>query len=797
MTPRCTCSPAAFVALLLATAWAGCSASSTGITALSLVRPTGVSFVCFDMIEGAARDLQGCADEKGNQELVALVLETSTGQLGQVNLTTNRILDTDQRIPGFTFKDVGADPVVAHVPPLSPRFVYVATRANPSVLAVPLNGFHPELDPGDALEQTVPLPGAPVDMVLASDGAALWVTLGTLGQLARIPLNADGTLGAVQTLSLSASTATPSDASPENTYCKSCTLEQFTCSRWSDLRPVDSNGDPKAMAARDPVNLGVAATPGAIATAPDSNTVWIADTQLPIVHVIDGDSFTETAQLNPGVPLWDLVASPEVPETTTDQAADPQTTRVRFLYGISATDRTVLAMDASDGSVQPVRYLPGRPQDRMSPVAATGLSMILPGFDVADVCDPTDTERVGEAASGRLRGAFLTVATLGGVVHFVDVYDQDATCRGGDIMCVDDPATGVSDLFIQRHRPRISSSVVSVALQRNPAVSINGASSTYTIDGTTPSVLAPSLSPLPAVGEMPCPERMDTMFPSEGDPMICAFADPWDGTTQAWFATYEGTLPSSNSALGQLENGADGPALTLSQNLFCNVGVLGRENVDGLTGPESGYAGDLLVVTSELDFDAGTACEERFLDRDGNLKLIDIPIVRSESQRLLLAQSARSGVSFADVLGCFNGRISFEVRSQGAYTVVGSASGFVHRVSKDAQGLCIVNENDGVTGDSRARHGQVLDNGLIRFQLAQPQPVDENGDVFEYPTREEEVELSFAVVGFPSKLRIDTGNLPVAVEYNRGDGRMYAVDESAGALHRISTEAVSIVRTFR
>jgi hypothetical protein len=158
----------------------------------------------------------------------ALVTQSVRGEVAAVDLSRNVVVDSNPRIPGYTFIDVGGLPSALVVPPTRPRpsaasaaddadeepfveqgppWTYVASAEDQRIRAVATCRFRantfcgPEnalLELTDGQDATfsdltsVPLPAEPADMVFGLD-QALWVSLPALGALARVELSPDYT----------------------------------------------------------------------------------------------------------------------------------------------------------------------------------------------------------------------------------------------------------------------------------------------------------------------------------------------------------------------------------------------------------------------------------------------------------------------------------------------------------------------------------------------------------------------------------------------------------------------------
>ena len=118
MSDAGTCRAALLAALAVGSA--ACSQTAVVTTPQSFDRPGHTSLVCFDVTASppVAVPLARCAPtEPGSStlptglDLHALVLQSRRGEIAVVELRTNKILDTNKTIPGYTFIEAGALPV--------------------------------------------------------------------------------------------------------------------------------------------------------------------------------------------------------------------------------------------------------------------------------------------------------------------------------------------------------------------------------------------------------------------------------------------------------------------------------------------------------------------------------------------------------------------------------------------------------------------------------------------------------------------------------------------------------------
>jgi hypothetical protein len=203
---------------------AGCSNSTRLPAPFIFNTPGDVALACFDQepdgdervvlpLHCCASDAQrrGCPEDSEHRLRHALVTQTARGEVAAIDLDNVKVLDSERRVPGYTFVDVGGLPAAIVVPgtfpgrdEFGPPWTYVAGREVSSIRAIATCRFRvgatcgPELEIDESVvpahaQTEIPLPEAPQDMLLDPGGKALWVSLPKAGRIARIDL---GQLGA-------------------------------------------------------------------------------------------------------------------------------------------------------------------------------------------------------------------------------------------------------------------------------------------------------------------------------------------------------------------------------------------------------------------------------------------------------------------------------------------------------------------------------------------------------------------------------------------------------------------------
>ncbi|MFK7986614.1 MAG: hypothetical protein AB8I08_11370, partial [Sandaracinaceae bacterium] len=368
------------VAFLLLAGLPACQDTPTTAPPQAFDRPDAVAFFCWDLNADAPVPLASCAPAEladGAEDLAepetgfalhALVTQTTTGEVAAVRLTGTEgepgAIDSDVRVPGFTFIAVGDVPSGVVVSPTAPKQVFVVSQGSAEIHAVDIAAFRQGLGSEVTVYDTLLPPGArPSDVLLSADGTQLIVTLPTFGQLAFIDIEPDsGVLSAAAAPTCQRDVTDDGVDNPTSvTGCLDLLADEPTPVDLRELAveelpaaPVygcllDPAPDaPPLVAPRPPTSLGERPRPWQLLLDDITGEVLVADRARPMIHRIDPATGTELTPLAVSVPTREITVTPLVPRSyaTDDPAA--LTPTERYLYAIDETDRTVLAVDISD-----------------------------------------------------------------------------------------------------------------------------------------------------------------------------------------------------------------------------------------------------------------------------------------------------------------------------------------------------------------------------------------------------------------------------------------------------------------
>jgi len=547
---------------------------------------------------------------------------------------------------------------------------------------------------------------------------------------------------------------------------------------------------------------------------PDNGDLWIADARLPLVHhfAVTDAGASPLPALNVGVPVTDLALTPLVPA---ELGATAESAPARYLYAIDALGGDVLAIDllpssASFGAVLPVNAGLDTPDRIHFPARARTLAVLQP--EPAGVVCSIGSDQDSLASPDRLRGVFLAVGLADGSARIVDVYDLDATCRGGDGDCMSPSNSLDLSVYIRRHAPRIGTLLsVPVGLATSPSFSFESSPGVLDDTGAEQTRSGPGLLIQDA-----CPDHMTSVWPSASQaalaPVICASTDAWELPAERWSAGWEASLPRTGGA-GELSRELDGRAGAWLRSLageICARGVLGAEDVAALgpDDPQASYGGDELVITSELPLASLdlAECEAFVTPTDGSERpLVAFTIEAAADDRLRLGD-ALGDYTFDDISSCFSGVLRYEVRTHGVYAVVGSTTGFVHRLAADSSGRCVpdpelpVDPLDPRTYRvGRAMPRVLFDNGFVSFEI-------QHDDVSMGLAPDARATLVFTLSRIPPGLGVSLRSAEGAgasaaivdeLVWNSTDQSLFGVDGQGNRLVQLKADPFRVVRALR
>ncbi|NNE20294.1 MAG: hypothetical protein HKN10_17630 [Myxococcales bacterium] len=593
------------------------------------------------------------------------------------------------------------------------------------------------------------------------------------------------------------------------------------------------------------------------------DVLLVADANQPLIHrfALGPDGAMPLDPIITATPTSEIDVTPLVPASS---ALDDQAATQRYLYAVSAIDSSILVVDYSEdpegtpeeeqtfGAVLPVlagvsaraNEENGESRDRVrfafSNVRA--IEVISPSYELEDdpdgtgmrvpddfICDPRDGNALALAQSPtNMRGVFLAVSLSNGTMFFLDIYDLNAPCRGGACNLVETGADRLAS--IRRHRDRFRftpATATVVAIDGSPSLQFNSAPGRLVeTDGEAQGSAGPGLefidcppeTSIDAEGATRVGSSMINVFgapsaSSTGDALICASSQVWSSFSQGWDARWQGLIPNSEGGLGlfadeNLEGTEQGDWFQAGDVPFCRVGVLGPQAADAAL--VESYVGDRLVITGDLPPSTrdDPDCDD-FQELMENLdeRQVWFPIVQAFNDELEIGESTNTNrYTLAEVRACFPEFTQYQIHTQEAYTVTGTASGFINRVNPGADGECVLDPSRPVdlpTADDefvdvdtylsgRAFASKQYINPLVSFQIG-PFP-DDAGD----PIPDATV-LNFNISNQFGRLVLDTSlgitSLPSSMLFAPQQDQLYFVDLEIG-VRRIVFSPLNIVQTF-
>ncbi|MEM7436988.1 MAG: hypothetical protein AAF436_17670, partial [Myxococcota bacterium] len=561
-----------------------------------------------------------------------------------------------------------------------------------------------------------------------------------------------------------------------------------------------------------------------------------------------------------GTPTSTVVSTPFVPATFDNTEATQ-----RYLYAVSSIDDSVLAVEYTEsadtfGAVLPVlagvgpraneEGVESRNRVRSFFTNARAIEVLTPNYELEEqddgglivpdsiLCDATNTDEVLTAQNpANMRGVFLAVSLSQGFLFFLDIYDLNGRCRGGDNGDCNSTTEGDAFASIQRHRRRFAATPSElIEIQGTPALVFNASQGTL-----DPETGEGRNSDGPALEFVSCPDSMSSVFGDnpggELDGLICSSTQVWSTLTQRWDGTYEGLIPNTQGGLGKFEpesvegrpSSPDGVAWFSAGDVpLCQVGVLGPGvSLPGYPDPlisaqffNSEYEGDRLFITGELPVatEADTFCDQLFGDVPDEIDDLPVwfPIVQAFDNEVEIGPSPNPGrYSFDDVLTCYPQFTDYEVHTRGVYTVVGTTTGFVHRVTaSEDDGACVLDETRPVNclvqeNGECPEEDPVLDVDTVLTGRAFPQAQYVNPLVsFEIgpfsddaqPTDSTQAVLTFSIFNAFTVLTIGTDgglrSLPSSMTYSPLLEDLFFVDLQSG-VRQLTFSPLSTVETFQ
>lgn len=779
----------------------GCQNTTTPAPLRSLNQPNALAFVCYvcarvDVTDSSGQtltqldcgdlrpapmaecDIAATGDLPSDHRMYAMVAQPYRGSVAALDIPgpgksggSLTFIDTSVTIPGFTFAGVGALPTGIVVPETDGTYAYVVHSENRELWQIETRDFLNQsmIEP----RARVTFSSSPVALTSSPDGRQLFVALPDAHEVAVVTVT-DGNLGQPQFISI------PTIA-PAVPAVQADNVEPYRL--WLPSEEADFY-KPSATPSLTTTITSAASAPQGFAWHRDANVLLITDSSQPYVHQLDPASLTLLTPLSLGAPTRAAVMTPAVPRTFTDDTEPVDGSLVHYLYAIDDSNGSVFAYDYEKQAV--IGTYPADLQGELATrsrlqviTSALSLEVISPGYDPlqdnrctpsSDRCAPLDGGNPLVSPT-RLRGVFLIVGLADGSIRVIDVHDLDATCRGVD-GC--GPGSLSSDVYVRmvRHRPRWGEvKNTNFTIFTTPTIEADGVLQRVGINGVTVLDTVPDLLTLEA-----CPTGYAKLYPPQSidqQALLCYSGDPWVAQDETWTVTYNGPIPRTAGTAGDLDPATQTVRLDV---LMCAAGV---------------QNGDTWVVTAKLPDGNRDACRGLDPTSETGLSLpIGFKIVQAFNDRFVLEANSipvgQDNVTFGlqQIFDCFGRFVSYEVRTSGEYAVVGSATGFLHRMHAIASGECAVDESKSALLTGRARPSLPFSNSVVALQIGDP---NANATL----TR-----LTFQTQGHPIPLglSLSSGSLPDALKYNPMDRRLYMLDSVLRGLVQVQLDPLQLLR---
>lgn len=421
-------------AVLGAISLASCSPQKSAVPLRSLEASGRTSFICWGA-DDAPRSLDDCPDkipyslDHEDRQWIALVTQTTRGEVAVVNITNGVVVDEEPTVPGYNFLPIGANPVsIVSTPGSVASFVGVAEVGKEGIYGLPTSCVAPRRQDAAKTEPlrdilTWPacrLPSAPGDMTILIDPAT--------DQGVRLTCDATDRVPADQPAGSAASRANcPADLAQETTQpgrrklavtlpdrgelaimdaqaildrtpgsFDPCPIERYVRLQVGlPTQPIVQNRPPDfdlpgclaPASVAPPSASDFFPRPAGFAMDPSDQTgrLYVADREAPVVHVLDTRDACAVREEPPLLPV--SFVDPSRIVTTSKVALSPPTSQdKRYLYAVDEFDGgSVMIFDVSAGSTDRTPIV--RPRSSYMPFEAEPdrIAYDAPATDVAFV----------------------------------------------------------------------------------------------------------------------------------------------------------------------------------------------------------------------------------------------------------------------------------------------------------------------------------------------------------------------------------------------------------------------------
>lgn len=811
------------------------SATGTEVTVFPATQcPTPTASTSEDFSPSAECSTGYC----GNR-LFALVTQADRGEVAIVNLhprfNTGNV-DTDPRVPGFTFIPAGsfASSLVVHP---SGQVSYVAASGDRTITILDnrrlLAGTRFNLvDAAGAKIEITGLPSEPIDLALRSVGdpaqVALYVLLrdGTL----RVYDITDPRVAPVMRseVRVAQSISTPSDAGTDADVPDATAMD--------DAPEADADGDapmmdasvmdvpdPTADGAMDGSSVATRAVVERLAVA-DDGRVFVSDRGLPIIHAFEpqmnGFSLVEVRPLNSGIGTTSIAVSPTLPSD-----------RTQWVYAVTTGPQELIVLDSTYTNNAPAptygtlarpnainddprcmtvpfdalrcpKIDPNFPHDRVplrAPARAVGFVAVTGRSDTGqgrcDLSAPL-VENCTSTLLPRLdvfRGVQAVVALANAQIQVVDLEDPDRNCaiRLG----------AAATRAFMRHIPRGGDTTQGPSVIGAPQLAINGGAANF--GGPNPRIAALD-------GSMTtCEAANNYCIELPRQPQDATKIDPLQVRDATFTLRYEGQLPLRVTNAASFEMVSTGVMrMRTPGSRLCQLGALAGDKIL-LTNPsyyvDNNLRGDASVPVIDnpmcpadecrrLFGDPTVRCNREYTVLRATQDSLDfqIPTIGNsagESCGLVNGVSAEASANeFAAKLACcYPQATRAEIRATGSWVVAAAPAGrpieYEHDVV-ERNGECVEDPTIGARG--RLTENVPYNAGPFRVRIASGSQ----------PTARDTTIVFQTGGGYPQLVSSSGAPGAISMRFLCPADRMYIVDQSPSALREYSLGPFSATRSF-
>ena len=658
-------------------------------------RPQDVTMVCWDSENDASLPLQCCANTKTtdgplvegycdstdkNRLLLALVTQTTFGEVAVINLSTNAIIDNDKQIPYNSFIPVGGQPSDI-ISSFDGKRVYTANFETGDLSVIKVSkSLGPRMFPATSIGLGGPAARLAIATAPSIRDQFAFVTQPTLGRLAIVALPVDGD---------------NPDAPDDYTQAKLLGYMRLDSSTGIGNAPVDLSTDgiqpwSLVISKNDLTNHSL------FVSGKNGHYIAELDTEILVNRALALDSVGEIGEdaLVRRIDLYDFTAR--------NIAMEPE--NERWIHVVENELGGVLVVDLAKGELLPVNL--------DNPMANDAYSIEVPGI-ARTVTMVTLKEADDYPGPLTFNGTFGIVSTTQASLFVIDAEDLDAL--DSDKKYTHTLRSGMDWIDEEKHKELVAEALASglspdtlnesdwtnyPKLEDAPILEADD----QILEETTAAGIASITAADAGVGECN-PTDKSILF---GGPESYGFkfrCDKRISSSESWTLTWEGAIGVSGAAVIQWElvDKSDRLPVMDKKKDFCPKGVLGAENGDdfsdiynGLPGLEN-YQGDLLEITSSpittIDGDSETLCA----DYINSKTIYAISKINADNTLIITALENKEGEKEEDkkfaplpTFECFGQAFTYKIRAHNHWIMKGSSSRYIKRGERDnVTGQCL------------------------------------------------------------------------------------------------------------